>query len=283
MAEYSSKSAKRTIGGDQQDAEGDFLITQSHHMAYSQGKIFVSEMLSHNVKIFQAQDGKLVKTFGGMGFFDGEFNVPAGIAFLDGNAIVCDVNNGRLQTFDADGNFLREYGSKGDGPGCFRNPNSIVVDSQKNVYVAEAENKRVQILDKDLTHKAFITGKGDEPFKSCNAVGFDHVNNRVIITDSDADDISLFDPTSGQVVCSLKGESGEFGSATEVIVDQTGNIIVCEMGENKVVVFDKNGAKVGAFAANHEFSYPEDICMGDGEIFILEGSLFSGWSKVTVF
>ena len=282
MADYGSKTVVRSIGGEDENAEGDFLITQAHHMAYNDGKLYVSEMLSHCVRILQAADGSVVKTFGSMGSGAGEFSVPAGITFLDGKATVCDLNNGRLQTFDSDGNFLSEIGSQGDGPGCFANPNAICVDAtSEHVFVAEASNKRVQVFDNKFNHKSFITGP---PFSSCDQVGFDSVNNRVIVSDTDAGKVSLIDPATGQAVGSLEGENGELQGARKAVGDKAGNILVCEMGEGRVMVFDKNGKKIGPLASDYEFSNPEDIWINEsGEIFILEGSLFGGWNRVVVF
>lgn len=282
MADYSSKTVVRSIGGPEEDSEGEFLITQSHHMAYNDGKLYLSEMLSHCVRILQATDGSVVKTFGTLGSGDGEFSVPAGITFLDGKAIVCDQNNRRLQAFDSDGNFLCETGSKGDGPGCFDSPTAICVDgTSENIFVAETWNKRVQVLDNKFNHKSFITGP---PFSSCDQVGFDSVNKRVIVSDTDAGTVSLFDPATGQAVCSLEGENDEFKGAGKAIGDKAGNILVCEMGEGRVMVFNKDGKKIGPLATDYEFSTPQDIWISEsGEIFILEGSVFGGWNRVVVF
>lgn len=286
MAEYSSKKAKRVIGGTERGADDCFLITQCHHMNLIEGKLFVSEMLSHRVKVFEAEDGKFVRSIGELGFFDGEFDVPAGATYLEGSTIICDLNNGRLQAFDKDGEFEKEIGSKGDGPGCFGNPYTICVDPKsKNVFVAEAVNKRVQVLDKDFNHVKFITERApDVKFTSCSHVSFDINNNRVIVTDAEGSDVTVFDATTGDAVCSLQGEEGEFSSAARTAADKDGNILVCEMGKNKVVVFDQNGKKIGPFAEEHDFSYPEDIAIADnGDIYILEGNCLSGWNKITIF
>lgn len=282
MADYALRSLVRSFGGPEEDSDGDFLITQSHHMAYNDGKVYLSAMLSHSVSVFNATDGTLMKKFGELGFFDGEFDVPGGITFLDGNIIVCDLNNGRLQTFDSDGGFLSAFGYKGDGPGCFGNPNSVCLDAAgQHIFVAEAVNKRVQVFDKDFNHKSFITGS---PFASCTHVGYDHVGNRLIVTDSKADSVALFDPNTGQPVCKLDGENGEFLGAQKAIGDKNGNILVCEMGKNRVVVFDKDGKKIGLFAEGYEFVCPEDISISEkGEIFVLEGRVLAGWNRVAVF
>eukprot|EP00794_Sanderia_malayensis_P008792 gene8792-9731_t len=286
MSEYCSKSVKRVIGSSERNADGDFLITQCHHMNLIEGELYLSEMLSHRVKVFKAEDGSFIRSIGELGCFDGEFEVPAGAALLEGNAVICDLNNHRLQTFDLTGSFLSEFGSEGDGPGSFANPNSICVDQNtKMVYIAEASNKRVQVFDKDFNHVRFITGRSsDDQFKSCNHVSFDSVNNRLIVSDSDNDSVSLFDSSTGSFLFSLQGDEGEFSSVARSVADKDGNILVCEMGKNKVMMFDGAGKKIGQFAEQHEFAYPEDIAIDkNGDIFILEGSVMTGWNKITVF
>ena len=281
MEGYSSKKAVRSFGGPDQ-TDGEFLITQSHHMACFGGKVHVSEMINHRVKIFDVSNGNLLKSFGELGCFDGEFNVPGGIALWNDNIVVCDVNNNRLQTFDNDGNFVSEFGSQGDGPGCFAKPASVCVDPEsQTIFVGEAGNTRVQILDKDFNHKNFITGP---PFKSCNHISYDGANKRIIVTDHEAEGIFFFDAETGQSVSSLAGEGQEFKGALKAIADKSGNVLVCEYGEKKVVAFDKDGKKVGQLAEGYDFKGPMDICINEnGEVVLLEGDIFAGWNRVTVF
>ncbi len=48
---------------------------------------------------------------------------------------------------DKDGNWLKSWGTPGDGPGQFNTPHSIAVDAKGNVYVADRGNRRIQVFD----------------------------------------------------------------------------------------------------------------------------------------
>ena len=87
---------------------------------------------------------------GGRGTGKGEFDSPAGIAVdRNGNFLVADTNNGRLEKFSPTGAFLDVIGVKGSGQGQFGAPNGIAVDHSGNIYVADAGNHRVEKLSAD--------------------------------------------------------------------------------------------------------------------------------------
>jgi uncharacterized protein (TIGR03663 family) len=81
---------------------------------------------------------------------DGQFQEPWGIAMTgDGSIFVADTWNGRIQVFDAEGNFLRKWGffnttngTLGDPLALF-GPRGIAVDSTGNLLVADTGNKRI--------------------------------------------------------------------------------------------------------------------------------------------
>jgi len=49
-----------------------------------------------------------------------------------------------LQIFDADGNFLLQFGSQGNGKGQFERPTDIAISSKDIIYVADWGNHRIQ-------------------------------------------------------------------------------------------------------------------------------------------
>src|SRR5262249_43056453 len=74
---------------------------------------------------------------GGKGTGLGQFDWPRGIASdARGNIFVADANNGRVQVFSAEGEFLKAFGHVGEGEGQFKEPCGIVVDKAGNLYVA---------------------------------------------------------------------------------------------------------------------------------------------------
>ena len=56
------------------------------------------------------------------------------------NLYVLDIRNHRLLKFDKMGNFIWKKGRKGQGPGEFRNPSSIVVNSSKEIWILDSSS-----------------------------------------------------------------------------------------------------------------------------------------------
>jgi hypothetical protein len=54
-----------------------------------------------------------VKAWGGKGSGPGQFSDPTGIAVAGEEVFVADARNGRVQVFDLDGNFKRQFGRPG--------------------------------------------------------------------------------------------------------------------------------------------------------------------------
>jgi sugar lactone lactonase YvrE len=53
----------------------------------------------------------------------------------------------RVLKFDKAGTFIKSWGGKGAGPGQFDIAHSILVDAKGSLYVADRQNKRIQIFD----------------------------------------------------------------------------------------------------------------------------------------
>ena len=86
-----------------------------------------------------------------MGSASGELNYPTDVAIgLDGQIIVGDGYNDRIQVFDSAGNFVNKWGGPlamnifGPFPGWFATVTSVAVGPQGNVFVADFYNNRVQ-------------------------------------------------------------------------------------------------------------------------------------------
>jgi len=53
------------------------------------------------------------------------------------NIYILERGNHRIQKFDKDGNYLQTIGKKGQGPGEFERPYSLVLDKNSNIYVSD--------------------------------------------------------------------------------------------------------------------------------------------------
>ena len=93
-----------------------------------------------------------------VGVLDGEdwemFARVATVAFdADGNLYVVDGLNPfrpidtRILVFDASGNFVREFGSMGEGPGEFNNPSGVAVFRDGTIVVEDLRHRAYQLFD----------------------------------------------------------------------------------------------------------------------------------------
>jgi NHL repeat len=89
---------------------------------------------------------------------DGYFRGPTDVAFdSDDNVYISDgYTNSRIAKFDKNGNWVKSWGQRGpsgahanENPGNFNTPHNIGVDRQNNVYVADRNNRRIQVFDRD--------------------------------------------------------------------------------------------------------------------------------------
>ena len=177
---------------------------------------------------------------GGRGAGKGEFDLPTGICVDgNGNILVADSGNGRIEKFDPTGAFLSTMGTKGSGNGQLAQPNGIAVDGAGNIYVSDASNHRVQKLAPDGTLIAEWSPGLYGPRKL--AIGPD---GSIYVVDQGRTRIVKFSP-SGQVLTmwgSGGNGNGQFNDHTSVAVDPTTDkVYVADPRNSRIQVFDSNG------------------------------------------
>ena len=79
------------------------------------------------------------------------FNLPTGVVeTARGDIFACDgYGNASVHRFDREGRLTLTFGGPGDGPGQFRLPHALWVDGQDRVWVADRDNFRVEVFDRD--------------------------------------------------------------------------------------------------------------------------------------
>lgn len=65
----------------------------------------------------------------------------------DGHLLIGDVSEGNVKLFAPDGRLLRIFGRKGEGPGEFSAPRFPRFGPGGRIYVADAQNTRIQVFD----------------------------------------------------------------------------------------------------------------------------------------
>ena len=139
---------------------------------------------------------------------DGEFDAPNGIAFdLDGNMLVVDSKNHRVQRYTPDGDYLGGFGSHGSSPGQFDLPWGIHVDELGDLYVSDWGNNRLQIFSSDGEVKQVIgeAGSGLGQFNRPTGVAVD-AHGDIYVADWGNDRVNMFN-AEGQYIWSFSGDA----------------------------------------------------------------------------
>jgi sugar lactone lactonase YvrE len=95
---------------------------------------------------------------------DGRFRQPTDVTWDPaGNIFISDgYVNSRVAKYDKDGNWVKSWGERGTAPGQFNLVHSIAADAQGLIYVADRNNRRIQVFDPDGNFQREI--KIDVPF-----------------------------------------------------------------------------------------------------------------------
>ena len=124
----------------------------------------------------------------------GQFAVPTNVAVdADGNLYVSDTYNNRIEIFDADGNFIRQFGKAGDRPGTFMRPKGIAIDVDGHVWVADAVQDRVQCFTPEGDLLIWMGGHGTLPgqFRTLAGLYIDK-NNRIFTSEQYPGRVQMF-------------------------------------------------------------------------------------------
>jgi hypothetical protein len=85
-----------------------------------------------------------------LGSDEGQFREPAAVQTDGaGNIVVTDLGNARIEVFDASGEFLFQFGGRGDGGGLISDTcGAVAVDSRGRFLVADAGNDLIQVFER---------------------------------------------------------------------------------------------------------------------------------------
>jgi len=64
-----------------------------------------------------------------------------------GNIVVCDQMNARIETFTPDGVYKAKFGKRGDGMGEFNIIKAVAVDSEGHVYVTDGRGSKLSLFN----------------------------------------------------------------------------------------------------------------------------------------
>lgn len=198
---------------------------------------------------------QILARFGAKGAGPGQMDSPRGAAMdKAGNVYVADLGNSRINKYSRDGAFLLSIGKHGleqgkNGPGEFREPSGVAVDSEGRVYVADSWNGRIQKFDAK-GHFLAEFGGPRYGFYSPRNVAVDQAGN-FYVADTGNSVVKAYNPAGGLI--KEVGGRGKGGGR----FDEVFGIAVNSKGE--IFVADPNNRRVHKFSALPEAKFLKDI------------------------
>jgi len=148
----------------------------------------------------------------------------------------------------------------------------------RHVLVFNAQHKAEDVITNGMVHPAEIA--------------IDTKNRLLYVSDTELDQILVYDADSFKLLRKIgttghKHElttPGDFAKPTGLAVDEDGNLYVCDTLNNRIEVFDADGAFIRAYGKNGDappnFARPKGIAIdSDGHIWVADGVQ----SRVQVF
>jgi len=162
-----------------------------------------------------------------------------------------------------------KFGEFGVLEGQFTEPSGVAVNAQNDIIVADTNNHRVQIFDKDGRFKFQFgeCGKRDGQLLYPNRVAAVRSSGDIIVTErSPTHQVQIYNQY-GQFV--RKFGANILQHPRGVCVDSKGRIIVVECKVMRVIIFDQMGNVLNKFGCSKHLEFPNGVVVNDRqEIFI---------------
>ncbi|XP_054286076.1 RING finger protein nhl-1-like isoform X2 [Macrosteles quadrilineatus] len=212
------------------------------------------------------QKRRMLFKVGSRGSEPGCFTWPRGIAVAPDNSIVvADSSNHRVQVFDSNGIFSKEFGSYGNAEGEFDCLAGVAVNRIGQFIIADRYNHRIQVMDpsgrflRSFGSQGTADGRFNYPWGiTTDALGFIYVcdkeNHRVQVFQSDGTFVGKFG--------SHGSKQGQLEHPHYIAVSNTNKVIVSDSNNHRIQVFDVNGRVLNSFGTegseNGQFKFPRN-------------------------
>ena len=195
--------------------------------------ILVAERDSSHVQKFDVENGRSLLKFGQKGKIRAsQLSKPQGVAVCSGNVYVADYDKSRVSVYQScNGKHLYSIGKD-----IFGRPIGICFNKERGLLVADASNHCVWHVTMDGEIKGKI-GEGHLCYPHGVAVGKE---GTIIVTETGKDRVMVFSP-QGEVICCFGkhgSEPGMFNCIQHVCVNSQGQIIVADMMNQRLQVFE---------------------------------------------
>ncbi|MBZ0293917.1 MAG: hypothetical protein K8L99_15235, partial [Anaerolineae bacterium] len=215
------------------------------------GNVYVADTWNYRIQAISPQ-GQMLNVWGERGEFgtnaeqDPVYGLwgPREVAVdANGRVYVADTGNKRIRVYTQTGDFVRDIGRGGSGPGQLDEPVGLAVYPDGRLFVADTWNRRITVFDTDGIYlydfpvRGWYEELGNRPYTA-----LDTDRGFVYVTDPDAGRVLVYDDQGnclgsfGQASRENPGP-GQFRTVGGIDVDNQGNVYVADAGSGRVLRF----------------------------------------------
>ena len=244
------------------------------------GRLFVVDAFSRVVRVYEADDGEYLFSFGQVTTDRGDaLRLPQRVTIgPDGNVWVTDRHLRGVFVFSADdGSFIREWVPKGEITETW-SPVALAFDAEDNLWVADlgvSENHQVISFDLEGNERVRWGSTVQATRMSESPGGFYYPNG---IAFSEEGDVFVSDMSNHRVqVFTTEGEFKHFiytsGSPLGLVIDRAQRVSVVDPFAHSVDIYQLEGERITGFGGSGlglgQFRFPSDITLDEtGRIFV---------------
>jgi len=197
-------------------------------------------IIEGNQLFVYSSNGKSIFTTGRYGSSAGGFNKPNDVFIAHGKYYVSDTGNNRVQIFSSDGQFIEEVKARQNDTELFVQVGPIAVDSQQNLYIADAGGSglvRVINNERKLVASIGIDRDSIHRVTRFHALDVDRQDKLYVLASSKFNEFGI------RVYKDLMpfkafGSAGKNG--TDYYFDEVGSMSVASGKTNSVFICDKD-------------------------------------------